>query len=173
MPRIHVCSLARLHDTVAASGASHVVTLINDGTLVKRPTTIDADRHLFIAVGDVVAPTDGMILPEADHVERLIAFVQGWDQAKPMVIHCFAGISRSTAAAFITLCHLDPGRPEREIAGAIRQLSPIASPNPRLVALADALLGREGRMVEAIAGIGPGRDAYEGVPFELPVREIG
>lgn len=171
MPRIHVCSLARLHDTVAAARASHLVTLINDRTLVERPVSIGADRHLLIGIGDVIAPTAGMTLPAAKHVEQLIAFAEQWDRASPMVIHCFAGISRSTAAAFITLCHLRPERSERDIARAIRQLSPSASPNPLLVELADALLGRGGRMREALVEIGPGRMAYEGEPFVVPIDD--
>jgi len=83
------------------------------------------------------------------------------------VIHCFAGISRSTASAFIVACALDPQRDEHDIARAIRDSSATASPNTRLVALADALLAREGRMVAAIDAIGRGVIAEEGVPFRL------
>jgi predicted protein tyrosine phosphatase len=86
-----------------------------------------------------------------------------------MVVHCFAGISRSTAAAFITLCALAPERREAEVALALRRASETAAPNARLVALADAMLGRGGRMVEAVRAIGPGRPAPEGTPFMLPV----
>ena len=59
-----------------------------------------------------------------------------------MLIHCFAGVSRSTAAAFIAACALAPNRDEATIARALRAASPTATPNARLVALADAALGR-------------------------------
>src|SRR5436190_5522743 len=98
MPTLHVTPLSRLHETVEAVGASHVVTLINIATPVVRPPSIGEDRHLFIGVSDIVAPQDGHIVPGADHVERLLAFGRGWTREKPMVIHCWAGISRSTAA---------------------------------------------------------------------------
>ncbi len=86
-----------------------------------------------------------------------------------MVIHCWAGISRSTAAAFISVCALRPERNEATVAKALREASPSATPNARLVAVADAMLGRKGRMIEAIAAIGRGADAYEGTPFRLAV----
>jgi predicted protein tyrosine phosphatase len=84
-----------------------------------------------------------------------------------MVVHCYAGISRSTAAAFIALCVARPERDEREIARALRAAASFANPNPRLIALADDLLHRHGRMVQAIAEIGRGELAFEGVPFAL------
>ncbi len=167
MPTLHVCSLARLPVTVVATGASHIVTLINAATMVERPAPILADRHLFIGVSDIVDPLDGHILPAAEHVERLIAFVRAWGRESPLVIHCWAGISRSTAAAFIAACALKPERSEDDIARALRQASPIATPNRRLVAVADDILGCEGRMVDAIDRIGRGREAFEGEPFRL------
>jgi predicted protein tyrosine phosphatase len=169
MPTIHVTPLSRLHATVEATGASHVVTLINLTTPVIRPPSIDVARHLFIGVSDITAPQDGHIVPAQEHVERLLAFAGGWSRAKPMVIHCWAGISRSTAAAFITVCALRPDRNEAEVARALRRASPSATPNARLVTVADEILGRQGRMVDAIAAIGRGADAFEGTPFSLPV----
>jgi predicted protein tyrosine phosphatase len=170
MPSIHVCSLSRLHDTVRAVDASHVVTLINVNTVVERPPTVGEDRHLFIGVSDITAPMDGHITPGEEHVGRLMRFVSAWDQARPMVIHCWAGVSRSTAAAFISACMLRPDRDEAEIAREIRRLSPSATPNARLVALADAALRRDGRMSAAVEAIGRGADCFEGTPFVLNVR---
>src|SRR3954451_25365243 len=106
MPTLHVCSLARLHETVAATRANHIVTLINAATSVERPDTVSADRHLHIGVNGIVDPLDGHIRPAAEHVERLLAFVRAWVRENPLVIHCWAGISRPTAAAFVTPCAL-------------------------------------------------------------------
>ncbi|GIK80096.1 MAG: protein tyrosine phosphatase [Pseudorhodoplanes sp.] len=164
---IHVCSLARLDNTVADTGARHVVTLIKDISLVRRPPGIVADNHLLLDMDDIAAPIEGYVLPAHEHVEKLVDFVTGWNRGAPLVVHCYAGISRSTAGAFIAACALNPVREERAIAQAIRAASPTAQPNMRLVALADALLGRRGRMVAAVEEIGPGRAAYEGVPFRL------
>lgn len=167
MPTLHVSSLARLHDTVAAVQASHLVTLINVATKVERPASIAQERHLFLGMSDIAAPMEGHVLPAEEHVERFLRFVRDWDRAAPMVIHCWAGISRSTAAAYIAACALAPTRDEDEIADTLRAASASATPNSRLVALADASLGRDGRMSRAIARIGRGADAFEGAPFRL------
>jgi predicted protein tyrosine phosphatase len=166
---IHVCSLARLHDTVSETGARHVVTLIKDISLVSRPHAVPPEQHLMLDMDDISEPIEGYVLPGKEHVSQLIEFVGGWDRAAPIVVHCYAGISRSTAGAFITACALNPARDEREIAYAIRHASPTAQPNLRLVRLADAILQRKGRMVSAVEAIGPGRMAYEGVPFRLDI----
>jgi predicted protein tyrosine phosphatase len=84
-----------------------------------------------------------------------------------MLIHCWAGISRSTAAAYTALCLFRPGAAEEELAFELRAASPSATPNKLIVSLADDVLGRNGRMVKAIAKIGRGADAFEGTPFIL------
>lgn len=167
MTRINVCSLRLIDDVVRETGARTLVTLINVGTPVGRPTTIEQDRHLFIGVSDVGEPMDGHIHPAEEHVAKLLEFARTWDRREPIIVHCYAGVSRSTAAAFIIACALSPERSEADIARTIRAASPTASPNPLLVSVADAMLGRGGRMIAAIEGIGRGEDCFEGVPFAL------
>jgi predicted protein tyrosine phosphatase len=167
---IHVCSLARLHETVETCGARHVVTLLKDTDLVQRPNGILADNHLILGMDDIAEVLDGYVAPADDHVTRLIAFVRGWDRATPLVVHCYAGISRSTAGAFVTACALNPARSELAIAKELRRLSVTANPNPRIISIADRMLGRSGRMVEAITTIGQGMMAYEADPFRLDLE---
>ena len=167
---IHVCSLARLHDTVRETGARHVVTLIKDISLVHRPASITPENHLLLDMDDITDHIDGYVAPHADHIGDLLRFVRAWDRGAPMVVHCYAGISRSTAGAFITACTLNPQRQETTIARAIRAASPTAQPNRRLVSIADDLLNRRGRMVDAIAAIGPGLAAPEAMPFRLDLE---
>jgi len=164
---IHVCSLVRLHATVEETGARHVVSLMKDMELVRRPLTIADENHLRLAMDDISAPLDGYTAPAEEHLAELLAFVRGWDRAAPMVIHCYAGVSRSTAGAFVSACALNPKRAEAAIAGDIRRRSPTATPNIRIVAIADRMLGRKGRMVAAIEAIGPGIACSEGHPFRL------
>lgn len=166
---ITVCSLSRLAETVERTGARRLVTLISAGTQVPRPATITAEDHLFLAFNDITAPAEGLTPPGSEHVAALVDFVGTWDRQAPLVIHCFAGISRSTAAAFISACALAPQANEGAIARSLRAAAPSATPNARLVALADELLGREGRMIEAVRAIGRGADAFEGQPFTLDV----
>ena len=167
---IHVCSLARLHDTVRESGARHVVTLIKDVTLVHRPPSITAENHLLLDMDDIAEPIEGYVAPGEEHVGDLIRFVRASPRAAPLVVHCYAGISRSTAGAFVTACALNPQRNEAAIARAIRDASPTAMPNIRIVTLADRLLGRDGRMVAAVQAMGPGAMAYASEPFRLDLE---
>ena len=169
MTRIYVCPLSRVSETVVGSAAGHLITLINAATPVARPASIAPERHLMLAINDIVEPIDGLDPPTAEHVHRLIAFVRDWDRRDPIVAHCYAGISRSTAAAFILVCALAPERKEHEIARALRAASAHAYPNRLLVRLADDILSRDGRMIAAIEAIGEGMLAEEGVPFHLSV----
>jgi predicted protein tyrosine phosphatase len=167
---IHVCSLARLHETVQDTGARHVVSLIGDEVSVERPNAIAAENHLRLQLHDISAPLDGYILPDEEHIADLLRFVRRWDRRAPLVVHCYAGISRSTASAFASVCALNPHRNEDSVAQALRRASPTATPNIRIVSLADRLLGREGRMVAAIETIGCGEFASEAVPFRLDLE---
>jgi predicted protein tyrosine phosphatase len=167
---IHVCSLARLHDTVRETGARHVVTLIKDITLVHRPAGIAVENHLLLDMDDINEHIEGYVVPAEEHVGDLLRFVRAWPREAPLVVHCFAGISRSTAGAFVTACALNPRRDEMLIARALREASPTAMPNRRIVALADRMLGRNGRMVLAVESIGPGMAAYASEPFRLDLE---
>jgi predicted protein tyrosine phosphatase len=164
---IVVCSLARLAETVKRHRARHVVSLLADRDKVFRPEGIEADDHLWLGMDDIAEMIEGMTPPGEKHIVRLVTFLDRWDRKSPLVTHCFAGISRSSAAAFIAACVAAPGRDEEEFARRIRAASPTASPNSRLVALADEYLGRKGRMVKAVAAIGRGQQAFEGVPFSI------
>ncbi|HYA07183.1 MAG TPA: protein-tyrosine phosphatase family protein [Xanthobacteraceae bacterium] len=167
---IHVCSLSRLHETVEDTGARHVVSLIGDEARVERPSGIAPENHLWLRLHDISGPLDGYIVPGEDHVAELINFVRGWDRRAPLVVHCFAGISRSTASAYAAVCALNPQRDEDDIAQALRRASPTATPNARIVSLADRLLNRAGRMIAAIETIGRGVFAAEATPFRLELE---
>ncbi|MBZ8133409.1 tyrosine phosphatase family protein [Afifella sp. IM 167] len=171
MPAIYVCPLAHLAATVRATGARHIATLINAGTNVPRPESVPAENHLFLGLNDISMEVDGMILPGEEHIARFVAFVEEWDRKAPLVVHCWAGISRSTAGAFTAYCALRPDVSEEVVARRLRARSPQATPNARIVALADQYLKREGRMVAAIEGIGRGANAFEGNVFALRIDE--
>lgn len=130
---IHVCSLAALPATVEATGASHILTVMANVGQVVRPASVREENHLRISMDDINEPADGFVAPSGEHVERALAFVRKWDRAAPLVIHCYAGISRSTASAFMAACALNPHRDEISIAKQIRAASPTAYPNRLIV----------------------------------------
>jgi predicted protein tyrosine phosphatase len=167
MARLYVCSLTKVVDTVRSSGARSLVTILTGGASLVRPCEIAPERHLRLSVSDIDVRQEGHVLACGEHIETLLAFAAAWDRREPLVIHCYAGVSRSPAAAFILACALAPQRSETDLAQDLRRASPTATPNRRLVALADRILRRDGRMSEAIEAIGRGADCYEGAPFAL------
>src|SRR5262245_15032095 len=166
--RIHVCPLRSLPDVVVSSGAAHLLTCLQDEIVVATPASIEPARHVRLDLDDIPRPMPGFVAPNAGHIADLIRFAHAWGGRGPVVIHCWAGISRSTAAAFISLCTLNPDVPEHLIAGLLRETSPTAYPNRLMIMLADMTLKRDGRMVDAVESIGRGEIVGEADPFSLP-----
>src|SRR6267142_454622 len=126
---IHVCSLAALPDTVKATGASHVLTVMANVDQVQRPESVLPANHLKISMDDITEQMDGFVAPSDSHIEQVLNFVRGWDRSAPLVVHCYAGISRSTASAFAAVCMLNPHRDEISIARQIRALDEMGPGN--------------------------------------------
>jgi predicted protein tyrosine phosphatase len=166
-----VCPLSQVETARALHRPSHLVSLLSPASPDEAwPRPSAGDAHLRLAFHDIAEPREGLIAPDAAQVARLLDFAAGWDPARPMLVHCWAGVSRSTAAAFVIACQRATRRSERDIAQALRAAAPYATPNELLVSLADAALGRAGRMSAAIAEIGRGADTFEGALFELPLK---
>jgi len=148
--------------------------LNNDGPVVERiakvwNTTWDLTPDLDIKRFPSSGPYTLDSVTDEGAVARLMAFARTWDGARPILIHCWAGVSRSTASAFAIACERSPGVDERRIALALRRAAPHAYPNRRIVGLADSLLGRRGRMLAAVEAMGDYNDLAAG-PFDFPVR---
>ena len=161
---IIVAPLHAVPGLVESEKVGHVVSLLSPSmtppTLPVRP-----GHHLRLTLHDIDEPAEGFVAPEAHHVEALVGFAGQWPREAALLIHCFAGISRSTAAAYTVMCALAGEGEEARLAAELRAHSPQATPNRRIVALADDLLARRGRMVDAVAAIGRGEDAMEGRIF--------
>ena len=170
MPAIYVCPKRQVEEAARKLRPSHLVTLLDPADDMPTPEEVSGHRHLRLGMHDVVQPSTFHDTPPDDlHVRELIAFAKGWDRRQPMLIHCWAGISRSTASALTVACMLsEPGR-EAEIAKLLRTQAPHAQPNRRLVALADDILARNGRMVDALDEMGPAKIVFEGTLFQLPL----
>lgn len=168
--RIFGGPLTQVLPAIETHKIGRLVSIINKDTMIETPEVLDNDQHLKLAMNDISEPRDGLVLPSERHVERLINFIDEWDMKHHMLVHCWAGVSRSTAGVFISLCRLNESLDEITIAEALREASPTATPNIKLVGLADDLMGRQGRMVDAVTLIGQGEMAFEGAVFSMPVR---
>jgi predicted protein tyrosine phosphatase len=165
-----VCPLRLVNQIVANRSPSHLITLLDPDELIDTPAGIEPARHLKVGVNDIAEPIEGMVPPDEAMVKSVVDFGRTWDETAPLLIHCWAGISRSSASAFILACERNPRASETAIARALRAASPYAAPNRRLVALADDLLGRGGRMVDAVGAMTPHQLTYENIPFEFSPR---
>lgn len=166
---IWVTPLSRLEETLRLTNAQHVLSLLSVGSAPVSFAGLPSAQHLNLAMHDIAEPRDGFVAPSSDHVREILDFASRWDRKKPLLIHCYAGISRSTAAAYVIAAALQPERDEQDLASELRRLAPSATPNPLIVAHADDLLGRNGRMRTAIGNIGRGAEAFEGMPFSLKI----
>lgn len=167
---IYVSPLSAVEDAIRDVKPSHLVSLLDPETMIDTPGGIEPARHLRLSVNDIAEEIDDLVPPGVEHVASLIEFVHGWDQTSPLLVHCWAGISRSTAAAFIALCVLNEGQPEQDLARLVRTRGAHAHPNRLMVRHADQLLKRGGRMSAAIEALGPGRACWEGELFSIPLR---
>ena len=169
MPFVLITPLSDLPDALVSHRPSHIVTLLSSGYMIDTPSGFPAEHHLRLAMHDI-SDEGGLEAPGRRHVDELIEFCRGWNAEAPILVHCWAGISRSTAATYTILCDRAGPGAEREIADVLRARAPHAQPNKLLVRLADEALGRNGAMVRAIDAIGAGTMASEGVPVEIPLH---
>ncbi len=167
---IYICSLEEMPHHVRSLRAGYLVSLVQSAFQPPTPPEVKVERHLRIPVDDISVHTDGWVAPEQAHVETLIGFLRRWPADEPLVMHCYAGVSRSMAAGLIALTLNAEGR-EEEAARVLRKAAPHALPNARIIALADRILGRQGRLVAARDAMGPATPVTEGPLVELvPLR---
>jgi predicted protein tyrosine phosphatase len=174
--RLGVCPAHAAAAFAARLDPSHLVTFASPGSPSPAREGVGATARLDLAFNDVVAGVvvasgDRLTPPDRAMMERLLRFAAGWTGEAPMLLCCYAGISRSPAAAYAIACSRSAPGSEAAVALALRAASPSATPNALVVALADDILGRGGRMIAAIEAIGRGAEAFEGEPFGLDVAD--
>ena len=113
---IIVCPLNSVQPLVDEHGVGHVVSLLGPDTPHRNFAGIARERHLKLTFHDIVEEVDGFTAPRLGDAEKLLGFLKSWDRGQPMLIHCWAGISRSTAAAYTAMCLFKPRADEEELA---------------------------------------------------------
>lgn len=153
---ITICAEAEVCNLI--DGHSHVVSITDPGSTAVIPGSVAEDRILRLQFHDIDGlPTDPGWLallalgqrpvpPDDGHVRAILAFSDGLDRAQRVLIHCKAGVSRSTAAAAIIGCRRMPRR-EAEVFAYVRRIRPQALPNRLMIGIADRLLQAGGRMI--------------------------
>ena len=150
--RLSVCGLAELASYCEA-GPTHVVSILDPGTPEPEALASFADHtRARLRFHDVSCETAGYVAPQRDHIEALLAFGRTLALASSphLLVHCHAGISRSTAAAVVLVAQRRRGA-EREAFEWVSRIRPVAWPNARMIALADTALDLGGALISALA----------------------
>jgi len=95
---------------------------------------------------DIERPAPGMAVAEPHHIQAAIHALQKSPVARPVLVHCHAGISRSSAVALLlaTARHIMAGKERDEaISAAFSQISmttPHARPNMHIIEIGTEVL---------------------------------
>src|SRR5213080_3756767 len=153
--RLTICGIPEL-DEHCAAGVTHVLSIL-DPDMPDPPAFagFSPHRRLALRFHDIIETRPNCLAPRRADVERLLAFGHELIEGSPahLLIHCHAGVSRSTASAALILAQTRPDRPAREALEAVAQLRPRAWPNLRILEFGDDLLGRDGEIAAAAAAI--------------------
>jgi predicted protein tyrosine phosphatase len=155
--RTTICGIAEL-GLYSGAKVSHVLSILDPEWPVPEVFgTYGEHARLELRFDDVIEDGPGILAPQRFHVERLLEFGRELDRAPPgethLLVHCHAGISRSSACLALLMAQAAPERPAGQIFADILAVRPQIWPNLRIVEMGDALLGRNGALVAAVAGI--------------------
>jgi predicted protein tyrosine phosphatase len=155
--RITVCGLEELADH-CETGATHVLSILDpDYPVPEAFGRFGEHEKLELRFHDVIEDDPGMEPPREGDVVRLLAFGRDLMAEPPndahLLVHCHAGISRSTASMALILAQGLPAVSAHEIMREIVRIRPKAWPNLRIVEMGDAMLGRNGEIVAAVAEV--------------------
>ena len=97
-----------------------MVTLLSPEHMIETPAGIDSERAICrLGVNDVADAAIGEMPPGEKHVAELARLRPRLGCRRPILVHCWAGISRSMAAAYTLLCdRLGPATETRDRASA-------------------------------------------------------
>ncbi len=149
-----VSSLAGATEAYARYRPAQVISLLSEEEAAPHFRDLVADRHLLLYVARESCAAS-LSRAARDRARDLVRFAKGWDGQGDILIHCNRGVARSTAAAFIILCAREPETAEAALMKRLRAAAPHADPCPLLIDYADEILGRDGRMADALDDTAP------------------
>lgn len=162
---IIVSSLKDFADVCESINPSHLISVIDPGFEPETPTNLN--KHLKLGFDDIVEIKEDnliyrekdsivksksyvkQILPNIEHINKIIDFISTWDRTHPMLIHCWCGVSRSMATAIFILCKINLNNVDSNVK-YMRHIAPHANPNKLMVSMFEEYLGIPGEISEAL-----------------------
>lgn len=150
---ITICGIEELEGH-RATGASHVLSILDpDYPVPEAFGQYGEHERLELRFDDIIDPVPGLIPPSAEHVASILAFGSRLGAGSNLIVHCHAGISRSTASMSLILAQAMPEQSAEGIFGMVLGIREKAWPNLRIIELGDRMLGWDGRLVDAVCGL--------------------
>ena len=154
-PKIKICGVDELGD-LDLTQFTHVISIWdpvwqgrdNHESQIRRKLG-DATRVHFAYFDDIPVPMDDRVAATPEQIQEILAFGATANDRSSILIHCWAGVSRSTAVAYAVLCQAAGPGNEKECLSHLRKIRPQAVPNSLIVTLAEVVLNRKGAMFSA------------------------
>ena len=144
---IQICTLEAARE--ANFNAFDGVITIEDST-IEDPLRIDGPcKQLVLKFDDISLPVEGYIQPEEHHLEVALQFADEVGDGS-LLIHCHAGISRSSAIALAILAKVLGGGREIEAKNALKRINTDARPNKLMVWMTDEMLNRDMKLYKGV-----------------------
>lgn len=151
-----ICGISELPEQKERA-VTHVLSILDpDHPDPEAFQAYDPHHRTILRFHDIISPIEGMILPQPEHVEAVLRFGEEVAAGRNerarghLLVHCHMGISRSTAAMVTLLAQTYPDENENELFERLTLIRPQAWPNSRMIAYADELLSRNGRLVDGL-----------------------
>jgi len=143
MFQLKICGVAELHEVITAYQPTRIISTITQSEALNLPAA-----HLHINVGDITSDLDGHVLPAMHHLLEVLEFTKNLTDDDRLLIHCFAGMSRSTAFAIAVL--IQHGMDYVEAFKHVAMIRPILLPNRLIIKLIDQHFSLQGDLINLV-----------------------
>lgn len=147
--RLTVCGLDEIEGH-CQSGVSHVLSILDPGWPAPAFGRYGEHARLELRFNDVIEADAPGEPPAPEHVAQVLEFGTALRADDHLLVHCHAGVSRSTAAMTLILAQARPDSPADEVMAEVVRIRKPAWPNLRMIELGDRMLGRDGALVAAV-----------------------
>ena len=145
---VHVCSLHQVRE-IDVSTYDGIITIEN--TTIREPFRVltDEPKQLILSFDDINEPIDDYVVPQMSHIKRALDFADKIDDGS-LLVHCHAGISRSSAIALAVIAKRLGSGKEEEAVNTLEHINPNCRPNKSIVEMTDELLERNGKLYKEV-----------------------